>query len=50
MIMLKVKLMHWLIKLQAIVKIPATQNIAKNRTDFPMDEQSLSSSRTEAIT
>ena len=31
-------------------KIPATQNIAKNRKDFPMHEQSISNSKTEAIT
>ena len=36
--------------LQEIQKIPATQNIAKNRTDFPMYEQSISNSKTEAIT
>ena len=36
--------------LQEILKIPATQNIAKNRTDFPMHEQSISNSKTEAIT
>ena len=37
-------------KLQEIPKIPATQNIAKNGIDFPMHEQSISSSKTEAIT
>ena len=37
-------------KLQEILKIPATQNIAKNRMDFPMHEQSISNSSTEAIT
>ena len=37
-------------KLQEILKIPATQNIAKNRTDFPMHEQSISNSSTEAVT
>ena len=37
-------------KLQEIPKIPSTQNIAKNRTDFLMHEQSISSSSTEAIT
>ena len=37
-------------KLQKIPKIPATQNIAKNRMDFPMQEQSINSSKTEAIT
>ena len=37
-------------KLQGILKIPTAQNIAKNRMDFPMHEQSISSSRTEAIT
>ena len=37
-------------KLQEIIKIPATQNKAKNRMDFPMHEQSISNSKTEAIT
>ena len=37
-------------KLQGIPKIPATQNIAKNRMDIPMHDQSISSSKTEAIT
>ena len=37
-------------KLQEILKIPATQNIAKDRTDFPMHEQSISNSSREAIT
>ena len=37
-------------KLQEIPKIPATQNIAKNRTDIPMHEQLITNSRTEAIT
>ena len=37
-------------KLEEILKIPATQNIAKNRMDFPMHEQSISNSKTEAIT
>ena len=37
-------------KLQEILKIPATQNIAKNKMDFPMHEQSISNSKTEAIT
>ena len=37
-------------KLQQIPEIPATQNIAKNRMDFPMHEQSISSSDTEVIT
>ena len=37
-------------KLQGILKIPATQNIPKNRMDFPMHEQSISISKTEAIT
>ena len=36
--------------LQGIPKVPTTQNIPKNRTDFPMHEQSISSSKTEAIT
>ena len=37
-------------KLQDILKIPATQNIAKIRMDFPMHEQSMSNSKTETIT
>ena len=37
-------------KLQGIVKIPATQNIAKNTMDFPMHEQSISSYKTGLIT
>ena len=37
-------------KLQGIPKIPTAQNVAKNRMDFPMHEQSISSSKTEAIT
>ena len=37
-------------KLQEIPKIPATHNIAKNRTDFPMHEQSISNSTSDAIT
>ena len=37
-------------KLLEILKIPATQNIAKNKMDFPMNEQSISNSKTEAIT
>ena len=37
-------------KLQEILKIPTTQNIAKNRMDFPMHEQSISNSKTEAFT
>ena len=37
-------------KWQGMPKIPATQNIAKNRMDFPMHKQSISSSKTEAIT
>ena len=32
-----------------MAKIPVTKNIAKNRTDFPMHEQSLSNPSTEAI-
>ena len=32
-----------------MVKIPATQNVAKKRMDFPAWEQSISS-KTEAIT
>ena len=31
-------------------KIPTTQNIAKNRTNFPMHEISISNSSKEAIT
>ena len=37
-------------KLQEMPKIPVTQNVAKNRTDFPMHEQSISNPSTEAIT
>ena len=37
-------------KLQGIPKTPATQNMTKNRMDFPMHEQSISNSKTEAIT
>ena len=37
-------------KLQETLKIPTTQHIAKNRMDFPMHEQSISNSSTEAIT
>ena len=37
-------------KLQETPKIPATQNMAKNRTDFPMHEQSITSYKTEAFT
>ena len=37
-------------KLQGILRIPTAQNVAKNITDFPMHEQSISSSKTEAIT
>ena len=37
-------------KLQEMLKIPATQNIAKNRMDFPMHEQSISNPGTETIT
>ena len=37
-------------KLQEILKIPETQNLAKNRMDFLMQEQSIGSSSTEAIT
>ena len=36
-------------KLQGIPKVPATQNIAKNRMDFPMHEQSINNSKTEAF-
>ena len=37
-------------KLQGLLKIPTVQNVDKNRMDFPMHEQSISSSKTEAIT
>ena len=37
-------------KSQGIPKIPATKHVSKNRTDFPVHEQSISSSNTEAIT
>ena len=37
-------------KSQEIQKIPATQNIAKNRMGFPMHEQSINNSSTEAST
>ena len=37
-------------KLQEMPKISGTQNIARNRTDFPMHEQSISDPSTEAIT
>ena len=33
-----------------MLKIPTTQNIPKNRMDFPMHEQSISNPSTEAIT
>ena len=36
-------------KSHKIPKIHATQNVAKNRMDFPVQEQSISS-KTEAIT
>ena len=36
-------------KFREIWKITATQNIAKNRMDFPMHEQSISNSKTTAI-
>ena len=36
--------------MQEILKIPPTQNIAKNRTDMPMHEQSISNSKIEAST
>ena len=36
--------------LQEMPKIPATQNIVKNRMDFPMHEQSISNPSTKAIT
>ena len=37
-------------KLQEIPKIPANQNIANNKIDFPMNEQLISNSETEAYT
>ena len=37
-------------KLQGILRIPTCQNVAKNSLDFPMHQQSISSSKTEAIT
>ena len=37
-------------KLLGISKIPTVQNVTKNWTDFPMHEQSISNSKTEAIT
>ena len=37
-------------KLWGILKIPAAQNISKNRVDLPMNEQPISSWKTEAIT
>ena len=37
-------------KLQEILKIPAIQNIAINKMDFPMHEQPISNSKTETIT
>ena len=37
-------------KLQEIPRIPSAQKVAKNRTDFPMHKQSISSFKTEAIT
>ena len=36
--------------MQEILRIPSTQNIAKNRADFPMHKNSISSSPAEAIT
>ena len=36
--------------LQGILKVPNAQNVAKNRPHFPMHKQSISSSKTEAIT
>ena len=37
-------------KLQGILKIPTSQNVAKHKMDFPMLEQLICSSKTEAIT
>ena len=37
-------------KSHKILKIPMTQIVSKNRMDFPVQEQSISSSKTEAIT
>ena len=37
-------------KIQEMLKIPATWNIAKNRMDFPMHKQSISNPNTETIT
>ena len=37
-------------QMQDILIIPATQNKVKNRMDFPMHGQSISNSKTEAIT
>ena len=37
-------------KLQEMPKIPTTQNIAKNRTGFPIHEQSINNPSTEAVT
>ena len=40
---------HGTDKLQGIPKIICYSNIVKNRMDFPMHEQSKSSSKTEAV-
>ena len=37
-------------KLQEMLRIPTTQNVAKNSLDFLMHEQSINSSKAEAIT
>ena len=37
-------------KLHGIPKLPSAQNIAKNRMGIPMHEESISGSKTEAIT
>ena len=37
-------------KLHEILKMPTTQKVSKNRTDFPVQEQSIHSSKTEEIT
>ena len=37
-------------KSHKILKIPMTQNVSKSRKDFPVQGQSISSSKTEAIT
>ena len=37
-------------KLQGILRIPTVQKVPKNSSDFPIHEQSINSSKTEAIT